>query len=102
MKSGATFINVARGELVETNALRDALQSGRIGSAAIDVLEHEPLDARASLWDTPSLVISPHIAASGGTFTHARIAALVAENIQRYRNREPLLHQQTFAVLPAP
>ena len=61
MKRGAMLVNVARGEIVDTNALRDALRSGHLGSAAIDVVEGEPLDAKASLWDTPGLIISPHL-----------------------------------------
>jgi phosphoglycerate dehydrogenase-like enzyme len=94
MKRGAMLINVARGEIVDTNALRDALRSGHLGSAAIDVVEGEPLDAKASLWDTPSLIISPHLAGSGGTFTSSRIASLVSDNMTRYLEGQPLLFLQ--------
>jgi phosphoglycerate dehydrogenase-like enzyme len=96
MKSGAVFINVSRGEVVDTIALRDALQTGRLNAAAIDSVEGETLDSKASLWDAPSLVISPHIAGSGGTFASTRIAAVLSENLMRYRQREPLAHLQSF------
>ena len=96
MKRGAMLVNVARGEIVDTNALRDALRSGHLGSAAIDVVEGEPLDAKASLWDTPGLIISPHLAGSGGTFTSSRIANLVSDNMSRYLEGQPLLFLQDF------
>jgi phosphoglycerate dehydrogenase-like enzyme len=96
MKRGAMLINVARGEIVDTNALRDALRSGHLGSAAIDVVEGEPLDSKASLWDTPGLIISPHLAGSGGTFTSTRIANLVSDNMTRYLESQPLNYLQDF------
>ena len=96
MKSGASFVNVSRGELVDTHALRDALQSGRLHDAAIDSVEGHPLDSKASLWDAPSLIVSPHIAGSGGAYTAKRIASVVGENMQRFLKQEPLMHLQSF------
>ncbi len=96
MKRGAMLVNVARGEIVDTNALRDALRSGHLGSAVIDVVEGEPLDAKASLWDTPGLTISPHLAGTGGTFTSSRIATLVSDNMTRYLEGKRLAFLQDF------
>lgn len=64
MKTGSYFINSARGELVEEEALVDALKSGKLAGAAIDVTRREPIPANSILIDAPNLLITPHIAGS--------------------------------------
>jgi phosphoglycerate dehydrogenase-like enzyme len=91
-KPGSLLINVSRGETVDPIALRAALESGALGGAAIDVTETEPLPAGDPLWGAPNLIISPHVAGGGGAFTGRRIAATVADNIERYQRNEPLRH----------
>jgi D-3-phosphoglycerate dehydrogenase len=90
MRPDAWLINVARGELVDTNALVAALQAGTIGGAALDVTDPEPLPADHILWTLPNVLITPHVActpAMGGRF----LAQRVEENVRRFVHREDLL-----------
>lgn len=92
VKPGAVFVNVTRGETVDQEALREALVSGRLASAAIDVTTPEPLPADDPLWSAPNLFITPHVAGTGGAGTGGRIAATVTKNFELYRAGEPLRH----------
>ncbi len=90
MKRDAYFINVARGALVDEAALIAALRQRKIGGAALDVFEHEPLPDESPLWDMPNVLITPHSAG----FTERmweRHYALFAENLRRYITGLPLL-----------
>ena len=64
MKPGVVFINIGRGQLVDEEALTEALQSGAIGLAALDVAQIEPLPDASPLWDLPNVLISPHSAST--------------------------------------
>lgn len=91
MKEGAVLINVGRGTAVDTEALCDALESGHLGGAALDVTDPEPLPADHRLWNMPNTIITPHV--SGGWSlpeTFERIVRISAENLRRYFNGEPL------------
>jgi phosphoglycerate dehydrogenase-like enzyme len=66
-KKGALFVNVTRGDTVDSLALRAALESGQLGGAAIDVTETEPLPDGDPLWKTPNLT---HLAARGRRRRH--------------------------------
>ena len=63
MKRGARLINVSRGSLLDESALVDALKSGALGGAALDVTEVEPLPVDSKLWKAPNLFITPHTSA---------------------------------------
>ena len=65
MPRHAVLVNVGRGELIDTDALVDALQSGQIAGAALDVTDPEPLPEDHPLWRIPTCTITPHIAATG-------------------------------------
>ena len=60
MKANAIFVNVARGAIVEESALTEALQSGRLSGAVLDVFETEPLDADSPLWTMENAIVTPH------------------------------------------
>ena len=83
MRRGAIFINVARGSLVDESALVEALSSGHLRAAAVDVTRQEPLPADSPLWDTPNLSISPHSSASADRYLE-RVAELFYDNLARY------------------
>ncbi|KRC63167.1 hydroxyacid dehydrogenase [Agromyces sp. Root81] len=62
MPRGAVLVNVARGGLVDTDALVAALESGHLGGAGLDVTDPEPLPAGHPLWQTPNCIVTPHVA----------------------------------------
>jgi phosphoglycerate dehydrogenase-like enzyme len=90
VKAGAIFINVGRGKTVVTDDLIAALESGRISGAGLDVTAPEPLPASSPLWQRDDVIITPHIASSGGELE--RHAVLLRENVRRYIAGEPLLN----------
>jgi D-3-phosphoglycerate dehydrogenase len=67
LKPGATLINIGRGDLVETAALTEALESGRLSAAALDVFDPEPIPADHPILRMPNVVLSPHIASASPT-----------------------------------
>ncbi|MEZ4333976.1 MAG: D-2-hydroxyacid dehydrogenase [Myxococcota bacterium] len=89
MKPGAVFVNVARGNMVDETALADALRSGHLAAAAIDVALEEPLPAESPLWDVPRLFISPHSSASQDRYFEM-IFELFLENLSAYVVGKPL------------
>ncbi|HYO87007.1 MAG TPA: D-2-hydroxyacid dehydrogenase [Candidatus Limnocylindrales bacterium] len=92
MKQTAVLINVARGPVVDEPALISALAAGRIGGAALDVFEEEPLPATSPLWNLPNVILSPHVAGIRADY-HQQAAAVFAENLRRYLENDPLLNQ---------
>lgn len=88
MKNGALFINTARGALCDEYALRDALESGRLGGAGVDVLCEEPMNERCPLLGLKNCLITPHIAWAG-LETRRRLMKAVAENIKAFLGGKP-------------
>jgi phosphoglycerate dehydrogenase-like enzyme len=90
MKSEAWLINVGRGSLIDEAALIDALREKKIGGAALDVFEEEPLSADSPLWDLENVMITPHTAGITDKLWE-RHYALISENLRRYLEGQPLL-----------
>lgn len=80
-KQGALLVNIARGTLVDHDALDTGLREGLVGGAALDVTDPEPFPADHPLWDAPNVVIAPHIALTGGTESFKRIARRAADRV---------------------
>lgn len=85
----AWLVNVARGELIDTDALVSALAAGRIGGAALDVTDPEPLPEGHPLWDFPNVIITPH-AANTWDMALPELAARVERNVLAFAGGTPL------------
>lgn len=91
--AGRTFVcNVARGPVVDTDALVEALEQGLISGAALDVTDPEPLPPQHPLWKAPNVFITPHVSWQSDALV-PRIAGLIMENLERLDRGEPLLNQ---------
>lgn len=87
MKQGAVLINTSRGGIVDEAALGEALRSGHLGGAAIDVFAQEPLAAGGPLQGAPNTILTPHIA--GVTLeSNTRVSALIAERVAAHLNKQ--------------
>ncbi|MDQ4082434.1 MAG: hydroxyacid dehydrogenase [Actinomycetota bacterium] len=78
------LVNVARGAIVVTDALVEALEHGRLGGACLDVTDPEPLPPEHPLWRLDNVLVTPHVANPPGT-TYEPLARLVEENVRRFR-----------------
>ncbi len=94
MQSQALFVNVGRGELVDQDALTDALESGAIAGAGLDVTDPEPLPSEHRLWGLPNVIITPHNSGSSDG-TGRRAAEAFLANLERLLADEPLRNEIT-------
>ena len=92
LPSGAHIINIGRGEIIDESAMIEALRSGRLGGAYLDVFKKEPLPAESPLWDLPNVIISPHnsAAASGND---ERVYQLFVANLRRWHDKQALTNE---------
>ncbi len=95
MKRGARLINVGRGSLLDEAALVQALESGGLGGAALDVTETEPLPAESSLWKAPNLFITPHTSGVSDRLWD-RQAAILIDLLERWFDGRELFNQVDF------
>jgi phosphoglycerate dehydrogenase-like enzyme len=92
MKKGTVLVNISRGKVVDELALINALQTGHLRGAILDVFETEPLDVKSPLWTLPNVILSPHV--SGLTRNYdQRAVELFANNLERYLSGKPLLNE---------
>ena len=97
MRDGAIFVNVGRGRVVDEEALIEALRSGKLGGAALDVTFKEPLPPGSPLWELENVILSPHTAALSW-HENERIVELFAENLRRYLRGGELLSRVRTSV----
>ena len=88
---GSALINIGRGALVDEVALVEALRSGHLGGAYLDVFAEEPLPLESPLWSMPNVLVSPH-SASTSDRENSRLVELFCENLRRYLADEPMLN----------
>ena len=91
MKKGSYLVNIARGPVVDTDAMMSALQDGTLAGAGLDVTDPEPLPEDHPLWQLDNIIITPHVAARS-TLTREDWRNLYAENLRRFALGEPLLN----------
>lgn len=89
MKDGAIFINTARGGVMDEQAVADALKSGKLRYAGIDVLETEPMEQNCPLADIENCILTPHIAWAPME-TRERLMGIVCDNIRAFLNGNPI------------
>ncbi len=92
MKKGALLANMARGPLVDADALADAIASGNLAGAIMDVTSPEPLPPNHPLWDLPQVLITPHV---GGQvrWRFDDVCDIFCENVRRFLHDEPLINR---------
>jgi phosphoglycerate dehydrogenase-like enzyme len=91
MKPTAFIVNIARGQMIDEPALIEALQSGKIAGAGLDVAVTEPLPADHPFWTLPNVLITPHIGGAGGQGdSHAGFIKIFVDNLRRWVEKKPL------------
>lgn len=92
LKSGTYLVSVARGPVVVTSALIDALAAGRLAGAALDCFDEEPLPPSSPLWTMPNVIVTPHSAGETRIYEQ-RIVDYLVENLARLQAGRPLLNE---------
>lgn len=94
LRPDAYLLNVGRGSAVDESALVEALNTGRLAGAALDVTAIEPLPKDSPLWTARNLVLTPHVAGNMTVpYTRQKSVEMFCEDLERYCTGEPLLHK---------
>jgi phosphoglycerate dehydrogenase-like enzyme len=91
MRPGAFIVNIGRGEVIDENALIEALKARKIGGAGLDVFETEPLPKESPLWDLESVILTPHMSGANRGYMD-KACELFADNLRRFNAGQPLLN----------
>jgi phosphoglycerate dehydrogenase-like enzyme len=91
VKRGSLLVNIARGKLIDDEAVVDALRDGRLGGAALDVFTREPLDPSSPYWDLPNVIITPHTSGAMEDYW-TPLVALFSENLRRFERGDALMN----------
>jgi len=92
LRPDAVLINMARGGIVDENAVADMLREGRLRGAALDVFAEEPLPESSDLWMAPNLIITPHVAGLVPDYLD-RILKIFSDNLKRLEDGQPLINE---------
>lgn len=98
MKRGAGLVNMARGAVVDSQALIAALESGHLSGAILDVFDPEPLPAESPIWSTPNLIVTPHCSSDDAVEYVPRTLDLIFDNIRALLAGKPLRAQVDLAL----
>jgi phosphoglycerate dehydrogenase-like enzyme len=91
VKRGAWLINISRGQLVDDEAMIEALRDGRLGGAALDVFSREPLAPDSPYWDLANVIVTPHVSGAMEDYW-TPLVGLFAENLRRFEKGESLIN----------
>jgi phosphoglycerate dehydrogenase-like enzyme len=91
MRPGAYIVNIGRGEVIDEDALIEALKAGKIGGAGLDVFEKEPLPKESPIWDLENVILTPHMSGANRGYLD-KACALFADNLRRFVAGQPLLN----------
>lgn len=90
MPKTASLLNVARGQLLDADALDRALRAGQLTGAILDVFDHEPLEDDSPLWTTPNLIMTPHVSSDDPVNYMPRCLDILMRNVRNYVLGKPL------------
>ncbi|SDO26870.1 Phosphoglycerate dehydrogenase [Paenibacillus sp. yr247] len=91
MKPSAFLINLARGDVIDEEALVHALQEGKLAGAALDVFEQEPLPSTSPLWSLKNVIITPHIAGASAHYTE-RVSSIFYHNLRAFLDGSEMIN----------
>jgi len=99
MKEGVRIINCSRGEVVDLDDLHEALQSGHVGGAALDVYPQEPPDPKWAIFEHPNAIFTPHLGASTGE-AQEKVAEMIANQMVKYLVDNVIINAVNFPSVP--